>query len=195
MTPDYPLIGIHPELIATLNRWITEKSGFHYPLHVLDVGTGFGQTIQLLLAHPKVSEITSIDPSATAIASVQSQLAKATSRISVQFRQASAEQLPFPSATFPLIIAGHTLHHVTARAQAIQEMIRVTTPKGWIIITEWIPGARVPDHHPQELLVTPYQIRLILQQLPFPLNIAEHHQFDPSYVVLIRKSDNPQYHP
>lgn len=185
--PSCPLIGIHPDLIATINRWITEKSSYHQPLHVLDVGTGFGQTIQLLLAHPKVEQITSIDPSPHALTSVQNQLAQSSPSIPIEFRQASAEELPFSSDTFPLIIAGHTLHHVTQRPLAIQEMLRVTTPKGWIIITEWIPGATVPDNHPLDMLISPHQITQILEKHQPSLSIAEQHEFDPSYAILIKK--------
>lgn len=53
----------------------------------------------------------------------------------VEVRDGDARELPFPDATFDVVLSGWAIHNIavgTGREKAIQEMVRVLKPGGWI---------------------------------------------------------------
>jgi SAM-dependent methyltransferase len=60
----------------------------------------------------------------------------AQSVLPVDFRQADAHQLPFPAASFDRCRADRVFQHLADPIQALQEMIRVLRPAGWVVISE-----------------------------------------------------------
>lgn len=67
------------------------------------------------------------------------------------FREATAEALPFQDDTFDLAFMGHVYHEATNRVKALQEAKRVSTQR--VVILEWPYGAAEfgppPDHRLQ----------------------------------------------
>jgi ubiquinone/menaquinone biosynthesis C-methylase UbiE len=49
----------------------------------------------------------------------------------VRFEMIDAQQIPYPSASFDLLIANHMLYHIPDRQQALHEISRVTKPRGF----------------------------------------------------------------
>src|SRR5579871_4474251 len=99
---------------------------------VLDVATGGGHTGIFLasLGH----EVTLSD---IAEPMLQRAAAAATERgLKVETRQHSAEQLPYPDATFDLVISRVAPHHFSSPADFVHESARVLKFGGWFVVID-----------------------------------------------------------
>lgn len=57
----------------------------------------------------------------------------------VDVKNGDARELPFPDATFDVVLSGWAIHNIavgTGREKAIQEMFRVVKPGGWVAILD-----------------------------------------------------------
>lgn len=57
----------------------------------------------------------------------------------VEVKDGDARELPFPDATFDVVVSGWAIHNIavgTGREKAIQEMVRVLKPGGWLGILD-----------------------------------------------------------
>lgn len=112
----------------------------------LDVGSGTGQ-LAFALAD-RVFPGGSVDGVDAAIEMVRRADRKNRGRRPVTFREARAQELPFPDATFAAVTCTLALHHVAAddRPDAVAEMRRVLRPGGRLLIADFEPTAdgRVP---------------------------------------------------
>lgn len=94
---------------------------------VLDVGTGTGIFAEAFAAAGLA--VTGIDVNA-ALLTIAAEYAPAA-----QFREASAEQIPFPDDSFDLVFLGHVLHETDDPAAALREARRVARQR--VAILEW----------------------------------------------------------
>jgi ubiquinone/menaquinone biosynthesis C-methylase UbiE len=104
---------------------------------VLDVGCGTGTL--LLAAAERIGsegELHGIDASAQMIARARAKGRAAGRDLALQVR--SADELPFPDASFDVLFCTMVLHHlpVPTQLRAISEMRRVLEPGGRIVIVE-----------------------------------------------------------
>jgi SAM-dependent methyltransferase len=94
--------------------------------HVLDVGCGEGRFCRMLKENH--ISVVGIDPT-------EKLLAQARNRDpGGDYRLARAEALPFPSATFDLVISYLTLIDIADFRTALKEMVRVLKPEGTLLI-------------------------------------------------------------
>ena len=101
-------------------------------LEALDVGCGTGFLSFELAA--RGHRVTGIDFAPAMIAEARR---KATERARpVRFEEADAEQLPFPPASFDLVISRHVLWTLPHPEAAIDEWIRVLRPGGRLVIVD-----------------------------------------------------------
>jgi ubiquinone/menaquinone biosynthesis C-methylase UbiE len=108
---------------------------------VLDVGCGTGTLA--LAAKRRVGadgKVHGIDPSEEMIARARTKSSR--QGLAVTFEIASAQKLPFPDASFDVVLSSLMLHHLPDREQAVAEMRRVLTPSGRLMIVELVkkPG-------------------------------------------------------
>jgi len=94
---------------------------------MLDVGTGTGVFAEAFVAAGLA--VTSIDTNADLLAVAREFAPEA------QFREAAAEQIPFPNGSFDLVFLGHVLHEADDPLAALQEARRVMRQR--IAILEW----------------------------------------------------------
>lgn len=96
------------------------------PLDVLDVGTGTGFVALILaeLGH----RVTGIDWSATMLD--QAREKAQNEGLDITFIEGEIENLPFPDASFDLVVARHVLWTLALPEQALAEWHRVLRPKG-----------------------------------------------------------------
>jgi ubiquinone/menaquinone biosynthesis C-methylase UbiE len=99
---------------------------------VLDVGCGTGALLERLArAHPGV-KLTGVDP-------VPAMLAVARRRLppGVRLSLGRAEDLPFASGRFTMVVSCNVFHYFRRPEVALREMSRVLAPGGSLVITDW----------------------------------------------------------
>jgi SAM-dependent methyltransferase len=98
---------------------------------VLDVGCGPGALTTELVARLGPAAVTGVDPSAPFVAAARAR------HPGVDVRQAAAEQLPFPDATFDATLAQLVVHFMADPVAGLGEMARVTRPGGVVAACVW----------------------------------------------------------
>lgn len=125
-------------------RFSTNKSGWIPFVHnalaalpadaaILEVGCGPASLWAPVLHRvPPGWRITLTDFSEGMLAEAERALESAPQEVAAQFafRQANAQDLPFPDAAFDAVVANHMLYHVPDRRKAIAEVRRVLKPGG-----------------------------------------------------------------
>lgn len=112
-------IDNHPGLVFVKNQCINRKK-------ILDVGCGEGSRLEILTS--KYNEKYGIDLSKDAI-----KLAKKNYPRS-NFRVANAEKIPFSDGMFDLVFSAFTIEHTVNPEKIIEEMLRVVSDGGLVII-------------------------------------------------------------
>lgn len=101
---------------------------------VLDVGTGNGYFLELLLKDVKsYSEAVGVDMKEAAAEGFNGTF-KENDRVS--FKVMDAAHLDFPDESFDTVCISHSLHHLADPTVILSEMKRVLFPGGWFIINE-----------------------------------------------------------
>jgi ubiquinone/menaquinone biosynthesis C-methylase UbiE len=100
---------------------------------VLDIGTGAGHTA-LALA-PGVSDVVLTDPVEAMLATAR-RLFQTAGLWNAQFVRASAEQLPFPKASFDIVTMRLAAHHFDDVALAMREVARVLRAGGIFVFVD-----------------------------------------------------------
>jgi ubiquinone/menaquinone biosynthesis C-methylase UbiE len=118
---------INATIGETLNR-LDIKQGEH----ILDLGCGTGVLIQRLLQVSPEIEVAGIDACAEML-----EIAKQKLPESVELKLGSADNLPFPSDYFDLVVSTSAFHFFPDPSQALQEAKRVLKPNGRLVITDW----------------------------------------------------------
>lgn len=102
-------------------------------LRVLDLGAGFG-ALSLYFAHLG-AEVVAVDPNAERM-----RVAEAIARrhdLSLSIATAHAQALPFPDASFDLVVANNSLCYLVGEQvhdEAVREIHRVLRPGGWMVM-------------------------------------------------------------
>lgn len=104
---------------------------------VLDVGCGTGTL--LLAAAERVrpsGELHGIDPAPEMIAHARAKAAAQGAEL--RLREGSADVLPYPDASFDVVLCTMVMHHLpeTLRQRAVEEMTRVLRPGGRVVIVD-----------------------------------------------------------
>lgn len=100
---------------------------------VLDAGCGAGHTA--LAFAPHVSHVTALDLSLPMLAQVE-RLAAERGLTNVTTRQGDVEQIPFPDASFDLIVSRYSAHHWPQPQAALAEFHRVLRPSGRLLLDD-----------------------------------------------------------
>jgi ubiquinone/menaquinone biosynthesis C-methylase UbiE len=104
-------------------------------LKILDVGCGSGEdAIALAGIVGPAGKVVGVDNNETMLQSAR-QNAKAAP-FPVTFEQSDATKLPFESNTFDRVRADRVFQHLNETEAALNEMIRVTKPDGWISVLD-----------------------------------------------------------
>lgn len=123
------------ERLVDLARLVADES-------VLDVGCGTGTLA--MAAKRRVGErgvVRGIDASPEMIERARRKAAKAGAR--VDFETAVAESLPFPGASFDVVLSTLMLHHLpkATRQECAREMRRVLKPGGRVLAVDFAKSA------------------------------------------------------
>ena len=99
---------------------------------ILDIGCGDGALACTLAARGAV--VTGVDPDPTMLAAARGRAERAG--ILTTFVAGSVDRLPFPDASFDVVVAVTVLCFVPDAAGAVREMARVLRPGGRLVIGE-----------------------------------------------------------
>lgn len=104
----------------------------------LDIGTGPGQIVIKLARKLTRWKFLGVDRSPQMIAEAAANLAAAGPELAgrVEFQIADANALPFPDATFDLVMCNSVLHHMAEPERLLAEIARVAKPRGAILLRD-----------------------------------------------------------
>jgi len=130
--------------------WVFDQLALEPGTAVLECGCGPGWLWRQNLERiPARCAITLTDLSPGMVAEAESAIAEAgmalTGQPGFHFQTASIEDLPFPDASFDVVVANHMLYHVPDLPKALQEVRRVLKPDGRFF------AATNGDNHMREL--------------------------------------------
>jgi SAM-dependent methyltransferase len=123
-----------------LNYFIDIKANL-----ILDVGTGEGGFIPVLLKTFPGAAITGIDPNADSLMTARQIFQD------IEFHEMGAEKLLFSDNTFDVVSISMVLHHLPKIKKALKEIRRVVKPGGYIIINEPISDRLNPAQEVQKM--------------------------------------------
>jgi ubiquinone/menaquinone biosynthesis C-methylase UbiE len=103
------------------------------PVRVLDIGCGTGYLLGLLAAHaPQARALAGIDAAPEMI-----EAARATATDGrLCFVVGAAERLPWPDATFDLVVSTTSFDHWADQQQGLAECARVLVPGGSLVLAD-----------------------------------------------------------
>jgi len=153
---------------------------------VLDVGTGEGDNLALLLKIlGNESVIYSIDPDFWALEEARRRFKAEATSGRLRLERARAEKLPFSSGFFDAVVSALTLHHLTNRKAALREMWRVLRPKGFIVFLDWTPEGGGVYHDEQMLRLS---MEETLELVRWRFKVVEELREKSYYLVVGLKS-------
>jgi ubiquinone/menaquinone biosynthesis C-methylase UbiE len=146
--------------LRELRHRTTRLAGIQFGEQVLDVGCGTG-TLALEVAGRvgQIGRVVGIDPGTGQIARARAKAARRNAP--VEFQVGVIEQLPFPEATFDVVLSTLMMHHLPAplKRQGLSEIARVLKPGGRLVLADFMHkkdrtgqaarmhagGSRLPD--------------------------------------------------
>jgi ubiquinone/menaquinone biosynthesis C-methylase UbiE len=108
---------------------------------VLDVGTGSG--LVAIVAAQLGAHATGIDPTSELLAKAKDNAAIAGCG-EIEWLEGTAETLPFPDASFDIVLSQYAHMFSPQPEAAAREMLRVLKPGGRIAFAAWTPDALAP---------------------------------------------------
>jgi ubiquinone/menaquinone biosynthesis C-methylase UbiE len=132
-----------PTLFAPCARILIQAADPKPGERVLDVGCGTGIVAREVASRlGATGAVTGIDLSANMLTVARAIAAR--ERLTIEWREANAEQLPFHDGAFDLVLSQFALMFVADKAAALSKMRRVVTESGRVLISVW----QGLDRHP-----------------------------------------------
>jgi len=131
-TGDYPRVGVMLQLVA---ERLVETADVHAGEKVLDVACGQGNAA--MAAARRHAQATGIDFAANLLE--QGRERARAERLQIDFKEADAENLPFPDGSFDLVVSTVGVMFAPNQRRAADEVARVTRAGGRIALASWEP--------------------------------------------------------
>ena len=126
-----------PSEAAGLVRFASVRAGDR----VLDVGTGSG--IVAIVAARLGARVAGVDPTPALLAKARENAALAVCE-AIEWSDGAAENLPFPDASFDVVLSQYAHMFSPEPERAAAEMLRVLKPRGRIAFSAWTPEGLAP---------------------------------------------------
>ncbi|WP_338198753.1 class I SAM-dependent methyltransferase [Candidatus Nephthysia bennettiae] len=131
-TGDYPRVGVMLQLIA---ERLVEAADIRAGQSVLDVACGQGNAA--LAAARRNAQAAAVDYAPNLLQ--QGRERAAAEHLQVDFKEADAENLPFPDASFDLVLSTVGVMFAPNQERTADELVRVTRRGGQIALANWEP--------------------------------------------------------
>jgi len=135
---DFSMIGAGLVLVGEL---LCEAIDLRAGQDVLDVATGSGNTA--LAAARRRGRVVGIDFVPAALERARERAA--AERLPVTFQEGDAENLPFPEASFDIVLSTFGVMFAPDQEKAARELLRVCRPGGKIGMANWTPDSLVGE--------------------------------------------------
>jgi ubiquinone/menaquinone biosynthesis C-methylase UbiE len=129
---DYAVVGVTLQIVGEM---LCEAVDLRSNQRVLDVAAGNGNAT--LAAARRFAEVVSTDYVGALLE--RGRARAEAERLSVIFREADAEALPFDEASFDVVLSTFGVMFTPNQQQAADELIRVCRPGGKIGLANWTP--------------------------------------------------------
>jgi SAM-dependent methyltransferase len=123
-------------ITVPLAETLVEAAGLRPGARVLDVATGTGHVA--IAAARRFCEVTGIDYVPALVESAKRRAA--AEDLDIDFREADAENLPFPDDSFDYVFSAIGVMFTADHQRAVDELVRVCRPGGRIAIASWTPS-------------------------------------------------------
>jgi SAM-dependent methyltransferase len=129
---DYAVVGTTLQIVG---EQLCEALDLRAGSKVLDVAAGNGNAT--LAAARRWCEVTSTDYVPALLERGRERAA--AERLTIEFREADAEALPFPDAAFDAVVSTFGVMFTPGQDEAAAELVRVCRPGGKIGLANWTP--------------------------------------------------------
>jgi ubiquinone/menaquinone biosynthesis C-methylase UbiE len=179
--------GTLPDFEAAADRMclqLFKAAALRDGLCVLDAGCGLGGTVATLDARYQGVSLTGLNIDARQLERARQQV-RASPGNTVVFVEGDACALPFPDASFDVVLAVECIFHFPDRQRFFEEARRVLRPGGRLVLSDFVPRRRlVPALAAQDVLFGAYQRRVsghvdIRYSLPRYRALAQRTGFTP----------------
>jgi ubiquinone/menaquinone biosynthesis C-methylase UbiE len=123
--------------IQIVSESLCESADLRAGQRVLDVATGSGNTA--LCAARRWCEVSGIDFEPSLLARARQRAA--FEGLDIEFLEADAQELPFPAATFDVVLSTFGVMFVPDQAKAASEILRVCRPGGTVGMANFTPAS------------------------------------------------------
>jgi ubiquinone/menaquinone biosynthesis C-methylase UbiE len=159
---------------------------------VLDVGTGFGSNVKrLAMEFGGRGKVWSIDPSPVVLQEARWMLRAEGLLRNVRLVQAQAEKIPVREGYFGLVTAVMLIHHLANPQSGLQEMVRVLSDGGKLILADWRPVASEVVPHRARDFPRAKMVGMILDRLGLSVKLREYRYW---YLIVGTKSTVKKKH-
>jgi SAM-dependent methyltransferase len=137
-TGDYAMVGT---TLVIISERLCEAIDLRAGQRVLDVATGHGNTA--LAAARRFCDVTGLDYVPELL--VRGRERAAAERLPVSFQEGDAEELPYPDASFDVVLSTLGVMFAPDHEQTARELERVCRPGGEIGLANWTPDGFIGE--------------------------------------------------